>query len=52
MNIIRPFAGGGLLLRELEQKLGLIERVARCFTDHRHPSFVEHGLKDLTSWRR
>lgn len=43
--------GGGLLLREVEQKLGLIDRVAKCFTDYRHPSFVEHKLEDLLRQR-
>ena len=39
--------GGGLLLRELESRLGLIGRLCECFTDLRDQEFVEHKLKEL-----
>ena len=29
--------GGGLLLREVDQRIGLLDRLAACFTDHRNP---------------
>ncbi len=43
--------GGGLLLREVDQRIGLIHRLARCFTDHRNPNSVEHELEPLIAQR-
>lgn len=43
--------GGGLLLREVDQRLGLLERVSGCFTDHRNPNSVEHSVHDLVAQR-
>lgn len=42
---------GGLLLREVDQKLGLIDAFAACFDDHRSQRFVVHRLKELLSQR-
>lgn len=42
---------GSLLLREADLRLGLSERLARCFTDHRDPELVEHQLSELISQR-
>jgi hypothetical protein len=36
--------GGGLLLRDTDRALGLIERVAGCFVDHREQDQVVHTL--------
>lgn len=36
--------GGVLLLREMDRHMGLCDKLARCFTDARHPAFVEHSL--------
>ena len=38
---------GGLLLREVVRGSGIIERFARCFTDHRDPKRIEHSVRDL-----
>jgi Transposase DDE domain group 1 len=35
--------GGGLLLREVEKRTGIIERFAGCFRDHRGGSGGAHG---------
>jgi len=43
--------GGGLLLREADRKIGLMKRVARCFTDARDPQRVEHSLGALLAQR-
>ncbi len=32
--------GGGLLLREVDQRIGLLDRLAACFTDHRNPESI------------
>jgi hypothetical protein len=43
--------GGVLLLREVAQGLGLFERMAACFTDHRDTSRIEHSLQELLAQR-
>ena len=43
--------GGGLLLREVDKRLGLLERLAGCFSDYRNPLSVEHSVHALVSQR-
>jgi Transposase DDE domain group 1 len=43
--------GGALLLREVDERLGLLERFAACFTDHRDADRIEHPLVDLLKQR-
>jgi hypothetical protein len=43
--------GGTLLLREADRKIGLLKRVARCFTDARNPGRVEHELGEMLAQR-
>jgi hypothetical protein len=43
--------GGGILLREIEERFGLVEKFASCFTDHRDPEKIEHPLVDLLKQR-
>lgn len=43
--------GGGVLLRQIEERFGFIERFARCFSDHRDPELVEHAVTDLLKQR-
>ena len=35
---------GGLLLREVEQRTGIIRQFAACFTDHRDPESIERTV--------
>ena len=42
---------GGLLLRELEAKTGLLRRFAECFNDYRDPELIEHTVEDLIKQR-
>jgi len=42
---------GGLLLREVEKRTGIIERFARCFRDYRQEEQVEHTVKELVAQR-
>lgn len=42
---------GGLLLREVEQKFGIIRQFTECFTDHRDPEKIEHTVDDLLAQR-
>jgi hypothetical protein len=44
-------AGGVLLLREVAERTGLLERFAACFTDHRDPRLVEHTVAELVRQR-
>jgi hypothetical protein len=43
--------GGALLLRAVDRKIGLLKRVAACFTDARDPERVEHSLSELLAQR-
>ena len=43
--------GGGLLLREVDQRLGLLDRLTGCFNDYRNPLSVEHSVHALVSQR-
>ena len=43
--------GGALLLRELEDRLGVLARAAACFTDHRDPELIEHSILELLTQR-
>lgn len=43
--------GGAALLREIDVRLGLTEKIAQCFTDYRDPDRVEHSVLDLVRQR-
>ncbi len=43
--------GGALLLRELEQRIPILSRLASCFIDHRNPELIEHELLALLKQR-
>ncbi|HVH86801.1 MAG TPA: IS1380 family transposase [Terriglobales bacterium] len=43
--------GGALLLRQTDRKIGLLARVTRCFSDHRHPVWIVHELSELLAQR-
>ena len=42
---------GALLLQQTEQRLRLIERLARCFRDRRNPFYVIHEVEQLIGQR-
>ena len=42
---------GALLLRSVDRALGLFDRVAACFTDHRDPRLTEHSVRTLVAQR-
>jgi hypothetical protein len=42
---------GGLLLREVELRTGIIDKFAACFTDYRDPRSIEHPVADLVAQR-
>ena len=39
--------GGVVLLAAADKRIGLGARLAACFTDHRNPERIEHGLADI-----
>ncbi len=43
--------GGGLLLREVEERRRVIGRFAECFTDHRDERSIEHTTQELVAQR-
>src|SRR5258708_7866651 len=43
--------GGILLLAEVERRLGIAERLARCVEDPRAPDRIVHGLAEMIRFR-
>lgn len=43
--------GGGMLLRAADETLGLLSRVARCFTDSRRKASCAHSVENLLRQR-
>lgn len=42
---------GVLLLREANERLGLISRLAECFDEYRNPDQIDHPLEQLPAQR-
>ena len=42
---------GGLLLREVESRFGVIRQLSECFQDHRSPLLIEHTVPEMLSQR-
>lgn len=43
--------GGGLLLREVEERTGILRSFAACFRDERDPRLIEHSKEELIRQR-
>jgi hypothetical protein len=43
--------GGAVLLGEVDRRLGLLDRLADCFQDHRDPERIEHSVAELIKQR-
>jgi hypothetical protein len=43
--------GGMLLLRQIDEGLGISRSLAGCFRDLRNPLFIEHSLRELVAQR-
>lgn len=43
--------GGAFLLRQTDQRLNLLVRLAKCFLDSRNPDLVEHSVLEMVSQR-
>ena len=43
---------GGLLLREVEKRTGIIRQFAACFRDHRQAERIEHEVEELVAQRK
>jgi hypothetical protein len=43
--------GGGLLLREVEKRVGILRQFAACFTDYRNPDLIEHPVAEMVAQR-
>lgn len=39
--------GGLLLLREVEGRMGLIDRISSCITDNRDQRYTDHTIKEM-----
>ncbi len=42
---------GGLLLREIESRIGVLKGFAACFTDYRNQKLIEHPVESLIAQR-
>src|SRR5215813_6924159 len=42
---------GGLLLREVEKRFGILKRFSGCFRDYRDPQRIEHSVETLIGQR-
>lgn len=40
-----------MILRGIDRQIGLTERLAAVFDDRRHPSYIDHPLRDLFAQR-
>ena len=43
--------GGGLLLREVEQRTQILRRLSECLLTTRHPARIEHSVESLVKQR-
>lgn len=43
--------GGLLLLKEVENQIGIIQSITNCITDNRHPSYIDHTFHDILAQR-
>jgi hypothetical protein len=43
--------GGVVLLREVDERRGIIKRLAECFDDHRDQRYCEHSVEELLRQR-
>ena len=43
--------GGALLLRQADQRLNLLSRLAGCFQDRRNPVYISHRVQELIAQR-
>ena len=43
--------GGGLLLRDVEKRIGILRQFAACFTDYRNPDLIEHQVEEMVAQR-
>jgi len=43
--------GGGLLLREVEKRIGMVRQFAACFRDYRNVDLIEHTVEELVAQR-
>ncbi len=43
--------GGALLVREVDVLAGIVDRFSECFTDHRKPDLIEHGVLEMLRQR-
>ena len=57
-SVVASFDGGAItsnagavLLGAADRAIGLVDRFAACFVDHRHPALLEHDVSPLVGQR-
>lgn len=43
--------GGALIVRRCDLRIGLTERLSKCFVDHRREELIEHSVRELIAQR-
>ena len=43
--------GGAVLLKAIDERLGMTEELARCLADHRQPGKIDHEIRELLGQR-
>jgi hypothetical protein len=43
--------GGLLLIRDIEQRIGIVKAIASCLTDTRHQSYIQHSFEEIAAQR-
>ncbi len=43
--------GGGLLLREVEKRIGILHQFAACFSDYRNADLIKHTVEEMVAQR-
>ena len=43
--------GGLLFLKEVEQQIGIVNKLSACIEDYRHPSYIDHSIETLMKQR-
>src|SRR5260370_6957523 len=46
-----PKAADGLLLREVEKRIGIVRQFAACFRDYRNADLIAHTVEELVAQR-
>ena len=44
--------GGLLLIKDIENRIGIVKAISNCMVDDRHQSYVRHSFEEITCNRK